>query len=109
MTTIHNFHAHVYFDADSYEQAEELCQRAGELFNLRVGEMLDRPVGPLPMWSRQLLFTPDLFGDVIPWLALNRNGLIIFIHPTTGDDLKDHTDHPMWMGKMCELDLSIFQ
>ncbi len=105
---IDNFHAHIYFDAATYQQADQLCQRAGEHFDLTVGQMLKKPVGPHPMWSCQLLFKPTLFGEVIPWLALNRNGLIVFIHATTGDHLKDHTDHAIWMGEKCTLDLSIF-
>jgi len=36
------------------------------------------------------------------------NGLVVFLHPETGDDLKDHTDYAIWMGAMRELDLSIF-
>ena len=28
------------------------------------------------------------------------------VHPDTGDDLKDHTDHALWLGEMLELDLS---
>jgi aromatic ring-cleaving dioxygenase len=107
MPDITDFHAHVYFDADTFQQADQLCKRAGELFELRVGQMLNRPVGPHPMWSCQLLFSPDLFGELVPWLALNRHGLIVFVHPTTGDDLADHTAHAIWMGEVCELDLSV--
>lgn len=108
MANITDFHAHVYFDADTCQQAEQLCTRAGALFDLVVGQMHDKPVGPHPMWSCQLLFNPDLFGEVVPWLALNRHGLIVFIHANTGDDLVDHTDHAIWMGAKCELKLSIF-
>jgi len=34
--------------------------------------------------------------------------LVVFLHPDTGDDLKDHTEHAIWMGSMRTLDLSIF-
>jgi DOPA 4,5-dioxygenase len=54
------------------------------------------------------LFAPELLGDVLPWLAFNRKGLVVFVHPDTGDDLADHTDHAIWMGAIWPLDLSIF-
>ena len=37
-----------------------------------------------------------------------RNGLVVFLHPDTGDDLLDHTDHAIWMGAMRPLDLTGF-
>lgn len=109
MKEIHGYHAHVYFDADTYDQAVELCDRAGATFALSVGRKHQKPVGPHPQWSCQLAFKPDLFGSVIPWLALNRNGLTVFIHLDTGNDLKDHTDHTIWMGTIEPLKLEIFK
>ena len=37
-------------------------------------------------------------------LALNRAGLVVFLHPETGDVLADHTEHAIWMGAKLELD-----
>jgi len=45
---------------------------------------------------------------VIPWLALNRGGLTVFAHAETGDDLKDHSEHVIWLGPSEKLDLAIF-
>jgi DOPA 4,5-dioxygenase len=50
----------------------------------------------------------DDFGDVAQFLALNRNGLTIFAHAETGNDLADHTQHVIWFGPSERLDLSIF-
>ena len=108
MTDIQNFHAHIYYDASTYEQAAKLCDDAGELFAIPVGHKHRQPVGPHPRWSCQLTISPDLFGDVVPWLALNRHGLTIFIHANTGNDLKDHTEYTLWMGRMEQLNLDIF-
>ena len=114
MAHIKGFHAHVYFGPDTVDQANRLCQRAGEEFGggddsrlipFRVGRMHHRPVGPHPCWSCQRAFGAEQFGSVIPWLALHRQGLTVFIHPETGDDLKDHTDHAMWMGTIEPLKL----
>lgn len=71
--------------------------------------MHQKPVGPHPCWSCQLTVRPEDFGQVIPWLALNRNGLIVFIHPDTGEDVKDHSEYAIWMGKVEEINLSFLK
>ena len=105
---IESFHAHVYFDADTVDQARALCEQARDEFGVAMGRVHEKPVGPHPMWSCQLTVPPETFGAFIPWLALNRDGLIVFTHPNTDDDLADHADHAIWMGARLELDLSIF-
>lgn len=79
-----------------------------EKFDVPVGRKHQQPVGPHPMWSCQITLTPENFGVVVPWLALNRHGLTVFIHTETGDALKDHTEHAIWMGSMQPLNLAIF-
>lgn len=108
LSEIHGFHAHVYYDAATLEQASRLCETARQRFSLSMGRIHQRQVGPHPCWSCQLAFAPESFGEIIPWLALNRDGLVVFIHPETGDDLNDHTKYAIWMGKIMPLDLSIF-
>lgn len=108
MSQITGFHAHVYFDADTVGQATALCERLRDAFALTMGRVHERPVGPHPRWSCQLSVPPTKIGEVVSWLAINRDGLTIFIHAETGDDLADHTKHAIWMGEMLELDLSIF-
>jgi aromatic ring-cleaving dioxygenase len=98
MTAIRGYHAHVYFDAAGRERARQLCEAAGQNFPVVVGRMHDKPVGPHPRGSCQLAFEPELFGRVIPWLIENRNGLTVFAHADTGDDLADHTEHVVWLG-----------
>lgn len=108
MTEIKSFHAHVYFDADTVAQARSLCERAADQFGVEMGRVHERPVGPHPMWSCQLACSPEQFAALLPWLALNRDGLIVFSHPETGDNLADHRDHAIWLGTGLELNLSIF-
>ncbi len=108
MTAIQSFHVHVYYDASCFEQASKLCDEAGRRFNLPVGHKHKQAVGPHPCWSCQLTLPTELFGEVVPWLSLNRQGLTILIHANTGNDLKDHTEYTLWMGKMESLDLAIF-
>ena len=109
MSTITGYHAHVYFDAASRDSAQQLCEAAGKAFRLVVGRMHDKAVGPHPRGSCQLAFDAELFGQVIPWLIENRRGLTIFAHANTGDDLKDHTEHVVWLGPSETLNLAAFR
>lgn len=102
------YHAHVYFDAGTVEQARALCAQAAELFGVEMGRVHEKPVGPHPKWSCQLAASPAQFAELLPWLALNRDGLIVFCHPDTGDHLANHRDHGVWLGTGLDLDLSIF-
>lgn len=108
MTEVQAYHVHVYYDAASIAAARRLCEACRDRFGLAMGRMHERPVGPHPDWSCQLLVEHAKFGDVVRWLALNRSGLVVFIHPETGDALRDHTEHAIWMGAMRPLDLSVF-
>lgn len=106
--SITGYHAHVYFDETSIEQARALCQQAAEQFSVKMGRVHQKNVGPHPEWSCQLAASPAQFSQLLPWLALNRGGLIVFTHPETGDDLADHRDHAIWLGTGLDLDFSIF-
>ena len=104
---IRDFHAHIYFNADQLEQAQALAEAARERFGVPVGRFHVQPVGPHPRGSCQLTVRPEQFGDFAQWLALNRKGLTIFAHTSTGDDLPDHTEHVIWFGPSEPLDLSV--
>ncbi|MBY6055809.1 DOPA 4,5-dioxygenase family protein [Leisingera daeponensis] len=106
--SITGYHAHVYFDAATVAQARTLCQQAAAQFDVEMGRAHEKPVGPHPMWSCQLAATPEQFARLLPWLALNRNGLVVFAHPETGNALEDHSDHGIWLGAGLKLDLSVF-
>lgn len=106
MSAITGYHAHVYFDAGSREQARRLCEAAGQALGATVGRLHDKPVGPHPRGSCQLAFAPGKLGVAIPWLILNRNGLTVFAHAETGDALEDHTEYVLWLGPSETLDLA---
>ena len=108
MATIRDFHAHIYYDPAEVGKAQALARAAQERFRVPVGHFHLRPVGPHPRGSVQLTLLPEQFGDFAQWAALNRNGLTIFAHAETGDDLADHTEHVIWFGPSEPLDLSIF-
>src|SRR4028119_2420252 len=89
---IRDFHAHIYFDAEELEQARKLATAAQQMFGVPVGHFHQRPVGPHPRGSVQLTVPADRFGEVASWLAVNRSGLTVFAHASTGDDRADHMD-----------------
>lgn len=109
MQGVQGYHAHVYFDAQSIDRARALCEEAAQRFALKMGRVHERPVGPHPDWSCQLAFEHAQLADVVLWLALNRKGLVVFLHPLTGDDLADHSEHAIWMGAVRPLKLSLFE
>lgn len=108
MEKISGYHAHVYFDETTIEQAQQLCENATSKFSVEMGRMHHKKVGPHPHWSCQLAFSSQQFSEVVPWLALHRDGLTILVHPQSGDDLRDHRDYAIWMGQVAPLNLAIF-
>ncbi|MHA6560231.1 DOPA 4,5-dioxygenase family protein [Pseudomonas alliivorans] len=108
MAGIQGYHAHVYFDANTLEQARALCEAAADRFAVKMGRVHQKRVGPHPDWSCQLAFGHAQLADLMLWLALNRNGLVVFTHPLTSNERLDHTEHAIWMGAVRPLDLSVF-
>ena len=108
--TIRGFHAHVYFGPDTLDQARTLCEAAAKQFPMiKPGRVHEKPIGPHPDWSCQLAFKPALFGELIPWLAMRRAGLVVFIHPISDNDLVDHRDRAIWMGAVRPLNLDVLR
>lgn len=107
---IRDWHAHVYFDASTRAQAWALretieTELAGRM---QMGRFHERAVGPHPMWSYQLAIADEAFAHVLAWLVLNRGALDVFVHPNTGDALRDHRDAALWLGRSHVLNLAAF-
>lgn len=107
-SSIESWHAHVYFDAASRDAAWAFRQVVDAQFGaiIELGRFHERPVGPHPAWSYQIAFKAARFTDVVPWLVLNHGALDIFLHPNTGDALRDHRDAAVWIGKSYPLKLA---
>ena len=105
---IKDWHAHVYFDPASRDKAWELRERIEKSFDIEMGRFHEKPVGPHPMFSFQVAFKNDKLAPLISWLTLNHGDLTVFIHPNTGQDLEDHRDRAVWIGKSVPLVLDIF-
>jgi aromatic ring-cleaving dioxygenase len=104
---IASWHAHVYFDAVSRAAAWALRDViAAELAGLmELGRFHEKAVGPHPMWSYQLSFPAASFSPIVGWLALNHGALDVFLHPNSGDELRDHRDSAIWLGRSYVLNL----
>ena len=109
MDGIHSWHAHVYYDPATKPLAEALREEIGARFTTRLGRWHDALVGPHPQSMYQVAFENDVFPELVPFMALHRRGLTILVHPETGNELKDHRDHAMWMGAVLPLDLSVLK
>ena len=95
------------FDAASRDAARKFCEAitAQSGNNVEMGRFHEREVGPHPRWSYRIAFAPPQFPDVVGWLALNHGALDVFVHPNTDNELRDHRDCALWLGRSHQLDL----
>ena len=106
---IESYHAHIYYEDASRATAAEIREELEHRFTVELGRWRDEPVGPHPEPMYQVAFAPEVFDAIVPWLMLHRRGLTVFVHPNTGDDLADHRDHPLWMGRILPLNLDMLK
>ena len=106
--SVKDYHAHLYYTSVNIQEAQDIAEQLGKIHPIKVGTFHQKPVGPHPTWSCQLTFTPDQLGVIISWLLLNHGSVDVFIHANTGDNLIDHTQYIMWIGRSYPLNVSIF-
>jgi DOPA 4,5-dioxygenase len=100
------YHAHIYYDpAKTRAVAERLCAALGEKFPVEIEEFRDAPRGPHPIANALVIFKPEEFVRVVPYLMLNREGLDVLVHPLTTDAVEDHSSYAIWLGSPVELKL----
>jgi DOPA 4,5-dioxygenase len=102
---VKNFHAHVYFDPDTREAATRVRDALAERFDVELGRWHEKPIGPHPKSMYQVKFAPEEFGNLVPWLMLHHEGLDVLIHPSTDDDVGDHTHRALWLGERLDLNI----
>jgi len=102
------FHAHVYFGQETKSQALALYEKAKAELDLKVGRFHEKPVGPHPVWSFQILVPSSELNTAMSWIIRNHGELSVLFHPVGEDDLQDHTEYAMWLGKPYELNLDAF-
>jgi aromatic ring-cleaving dioxygenase len=106
---IREFDAHIYYTADSRNSAAFLRENIARLFKrdtIRVGRLIDRPVGPHPTPMFEVNFTRSEHDGFVQWLTRNRGVHTVLVHEVTGDDPRDHTLGALWLGEPVLLDFS---
>jgi aromatic ring-cleaving dioxygenase len=100
------YHAHIYYDPQKTRgAAERVCDAVSEKFQVEIEGFRDEPRGPHPISNVLVIFKPDEFEHVVPWLMLNRDGLDVLVHPLTTDAVEDHSGYAIWLGNPVELKL----
>ena len=107
--SIRGFHAHVYFDSPTREAALQVRDGLAERFEVELGRIHDKPLGPHPKSMYQVKFAPSEFGVLVPWLMIHHQGLDVLIHPETGDDVADHTVNALWLGEKLDLNIEFLR
>lgn len=107
-TEISKYHAHVYYDAKTRQVAEHV-RKGLEQFDAKLGSWHDEPVGPHTKGMYQVEFLRDEFAAIVPWLMLNREGLDVLVHPSTGDGYGDHMIRSLWLGTKLEINKKAFK
>lgn len=98
-TDIRSYHAHIYFDEDTYPKAALLRKWVIERFPVELGNWNLEPRGPHVTPSFYFGFTNDLLPVVVPWLQLNSLGLTILLHPNSDDPRADHLYYTLWVNR----------
>lgn len=106
------YHAHIYYTAQTREQAVALERRLAaakasgaiaELFF--IGALRDGAVGPHPVPEFEIHFSQGMLPLITP--LLEGSGLTSLVHPLTDDDLADHTTLATWIGEPLPLKLEV--
>ena len=78
------YHAHIYYDlTNTRAVAERVCAAVAQKFPVEIEGFRDEPRGPHPISNVLVIFKPDQFEHVVPWLMLNCDGLDVLVHPLT--------------------------
>lgn len=99
LATIITYHAHIYFDEATAQQAQQLREAIADRFSVQMGRWHDKLVGPHSKPMYQVAFEKSLFDSFVPWLVLNRGVLTVLIHPNTRQPRRDHEVHGFWLGQ----------
>jgi len=105
---IEYYHFHLYYEVSDISLAAQVREDIAQAFDVKVGRLWDKPVGPHPVGSCQVTVPVGLFEKVSVWFLENRKGIDLFIHPITGNDINDHNDFVMWIGKSYKLNTEFF-
>ncbi len=101
---ITGYHAHIHDDDSTRDMAAHLREAIAARFEVWLGRWRTAPVGPHPRAMYQVAFAPYQLRPTGP--VVDAQPLVVFVHPETGDDLADYSDHALWLGEKLTLNLS---
>jgi DOPA 4,5-dioxygenase len=100
-SSIISYHAHIYYRTpEERAKAEQIRGQIAERFSVKLGRWRDTPVGPHSAPMVQVAFATEVFPAFVPWLMLNRQGLVVLLHPNTGAPRGDHLVRAFWFGEV---------
>jgi DOPA 4,5-dioxygenase len=105
---LHGYHAHIYYDDDTFPIAAKLRDKLAADFPVQIGRNAG-VAGPHPVPQIQIIFRNEAFQRVVPWLMLNRDELDVLVHPLAGNAYDDHTVYAMWLGDKLPLRLDVLK
>ena len=94
---LHGYHIHIYYNDETKPIAEKLRASLASQFPVQLGANTGI-AGPHPVGQLPVIFKKEVFGRIVPWLMLNREGLDILIHPLSEDEYDDHGANAVWLG-----------
>lgn len=101
------FHAHLYFTAATRDSALRLREalRTTTAFGAELQPVREEPMGPhtSPMFNTHIGGAD--FAQAIAWFMQHHGPHPVLIHPSSGNDLDDHTKYAMWLGPPQALNL----
>ncbi len=101
VANIISYHAHIYYRTpEERARAEQIREQIAEGFLVKLGRWRDTPVGPHAAPMFQVAFSTEVFPEFAPWLMLNRQDLVILLHPNTGAPRGDHLARAIWYGEV---------
>lgn len=106
---IREFDAHVYYHLENRSSAVDLRERFKGVFenrNVRIGRLIDHPIGPHPLPMFEINFKRCHLEIIKAWLSQNHREQTVLIHEVTGDDPRDHTEGAFWLGTPVSLDFN---
>lgn len=104
------FHAHIYFNALTRENALTLSSKvlSQGYSGVKIIKIYDHKAGPHHLPMVEMHFTEKVKDQMLSFLQSHHENLSILIHEDSGDDFKDHLN-PQWVGEVLPIDFDFFQ
>jgi len=112
---IKEWHFHVYFFQDNEENRASAVQLRSDIFRLveegffkvvPLWRVHQKPTGPHPIGSFEVWTPKEHLPRALSYFMLHRGPHSVLLHPLTCQEVLDHTDRALWLGKPVPLDLS---